>query len=138
MAVGDIDDDAEREIIVTDDNHHIQAFDPTGEAIDASPWFTNRSFLYAGNRMTWGQFIRLIILGADGTRLHDIVLPGPGHNGNGHGAPAAPTIADLDGDGQLEILAQTFEHDMDIFTVPGSGGNCLLWTTAHGTAQREE
>ena len=74
----------------------------------------------------------LIILGADGTRLHDIALPDPGHNGNGNGAPAAPTIADLDGDGQLEILVQTFDHGMDVFTVPGSGGDCLLWTTARG------
>jgi hypothetical protein len=75
---------------------------------------------------------RLVILAADGTMLHDIPLPNPGHNGNGNGAPAAPTIADLDGDGQLEILVQTFEHGMDIFTVPGSGDNCLLWSTARG------
>jgi len=75
---------------------------------------------------------RLIILAADGAPLHDLALPNPGHNGNGNGAPAAPTIADLDNDGQLEILVQTFDHGMDIFTVPGSAGNCLLWTTARG------
>jgi hypothetical protein len=75
---------------------------------------------------------RLIILAADGTVLHDIPLPGPGHNGNGNGAPSAPTIADIDGNGELEILVQTFDHGMDIFTVPGSNGNCLLWTTARG------
>ncbi len=319
VAVGDIDEDSQQEIIVTYDNHHIQAFDPDGEAIDASPWFTNRSSEFSGNRMTWGQFIRwcdpaveedhyylhvgewphpewaewlqwtaspphvadldldgrnevigipnvefgvpyvtqayalmvlegaygdgsrsamrkpgwevlprgefpvevdgwyppggvpaaaivdiqgdaskeivvslndgymvcfsadaqmiwrfnytngkvimyasepmvadlnrdgspeiifttygdpdvsdsghLIILAADGTRLHDIALPDPGHNGNGNGAPAAPTIADLDGDGQLEIMVQTFDHGMDIFTVPDSGCDCLLWTTARG------
>jgi hypothetical protein len=75
---------------------------------------------------------QLIILGADGGLLHNTPLPGPGYNGNGNGAPAAPTIADLDGDGQLEIMVQTFDHGMDIFTVPGSCGNCLLWTTARG------
>ncbi len=74
----------------------------------------------------------LIILGADGTPLHNIALPDPGHNGNGNGAPAAPTIADLDGDGQLEIMVQTFDHGLDIFTVPDSGCDCLLWTTARG------
>jgi len=75
---------------------------------------------------------RLVILAADGALLHDTALPNPGHNGNGNGAPSAPTIADLDGDGELEILVQTFDHGLDIFTVPGSGDNCLLWTTARG------
>ena len=46
------------EILVTYDNHHIQAFDLDGVAIDAVPWFTNRSSQYLNNRLTWGQFIR--------------------------------------------------------------------------------
>jgi hypothetical protein len=320
VGIGSIDDDAELEVIATYDNHAIQAFDPNGVAIDASPWFTNRSNEHEGERLTWGQFIRwadpvveenhhhlhegewpnpgngqewlqwtasppnvvdldgdgdsevlgvpnvekdepyvtqayaimvlegahgdggrsarrlanwetlprgaapftdddwyppsgvpaaatvdirddsrpeivvslndgfmygfdaearqlwhydyihgnpimyaseatiadlnqdgspeivfstygdpdtsdsgrLVILDANGNMLHDIALPNPGHNGNGNGAPAAPTIADLDGDGQLEILVQTFEHGLDIFTLPGSADNCLLWTTARG------
>ncbi len=74
----------------------------------------------------------LVILGADGSLLHDIALPNPGYNGNGNGAPAAPAVGDLDGDGQLEIFVQTFEHGMDIFTVPGSAANCLSWPTARG------
>jgi len=73
---------------------------------------------------------RLVILAANGKLLHDIPLPNPGRNGNG--APSAPTVADLDGDGQLEILVQTFDHGLDIFKVPGSGSNCLLWSTARG------
>ncbi len=75
---------------------------------------------------------RLIILAADGDVLHDMPLPDPGQNNNGIGAPSTPTVADLEGDGQLEILVQTFDHGLDIFTVPGSGGECLLWTTARG------
>jgi hypothetical protein len=75
---------------------------------------------------------RLVILAADGAALHDLPLPDSGHNGNGNGAPSAPTIADLDGDRQLEILVQTFDHGLDIFTIPGSGSDCLLWTTARG------
>ncbi len=319
VGIGDIDDDEELEILVTYDNHHIQAFDPDGMAIDASPWFTNRHNAHSGMRMTWGQFIRwadpdveaahyhdhtgdwphpsmnewlqwtasppnvidldndgqnevvgvpniemnepyetmaygvmvlegaygdgsrsamrragfetlprgespikvdgwyppigvpspltvdiqgdpdkeivvslndgfiyafdangtrlwrfdftfgkdimfasevmaadlnqdgspelvfstygapdvldsghLVILGADGSLLHDVPLPNTRMNGNGNGAPAAPAIADLDGDGELEIFVQTFEHGMDVFTVPGSGTNCLLWSTARG------
>ena len=74
----------------------------------------------------------LFILGADGSLLHDIPLPDPGYNGNGNGAPAAPTVGDLDGDGQLEIFVQTFDHGLDVFTVPGSSDNCILWATARG------
>jgi hypothetical protein len=319
VGIGNVDDDAEQEIIVTYDNHHIQAFDHDGVAIDASPWFSNRSGDYQGQRMTWGQFIRwadpqveedhyhnhtgewphpdwtewlqfthsppsvvdldldgkaevlaapniemnepyetqaygllalegahgdgsrsamrkpgwetlprgqwpiqvegwyppagvpaitalnllgdaepevvvslddgflylfdaggnrvwrfnythgksimyasettvadlnqdgfpellfatygdpdqtdsgfLIVLSADGTMLFDVPLPDPGSNGNGNGAPAAPALGDLDGDGQLEILVQTFDHGMDVFRVPGSADNCLLWPTARG------
>ncbi len=319
VGIGDMDDDAALEVIVTFDNHHIQAFNHDGTAIDASDWFTNRASAYRGQPLTWGQFIRwadpqverrhyhlhegdwphprneqwlqwtasppnvvdvngdgrnevvgipniekhvpyetqaygimvlegsygggdrsarrlpgwetlprgeapidvngwypptgvpapttvniqaddspeivvslndgcvhaysadgqrlwrynythgktimfasevmaadlnqdgspelifttygapdihdsgyLVILGADGSLLYDVPLPDPGHNGNGNGAPAAPTIADLDGDGQLEILVQTFDHGLDVFTVPGSGCDCLLWPTARG------
>jgi hypothetical protein len=319
VAIGNIDDDAELEIVATYDNHHIQAFNHDGVAIDSAPWFTNRASEFAGQRLTWGQFIRwadpqieadhyhdhtgewphpswaewlqwtasppnivdldgdgdnevlgipnvemhepyetqayalmvlegaygdgsrsamrlpgwedlprgerpilvdgwypprgvpaavtvnlqgddrpeilvslndgflyafdadaqvlwrfnythghpvmyasepviadlnqdgspevlfatygapdvtdsgnLLVLAADGTPLHDIALPNPGSNGNGNGAPAAPAVGDLDGDGELEIFVQTFDHGMDVFTVPGSGDACLPWPTARG------
>jgi hypothetical protein len=319
VGIGNIDDDDDLEIVVTYDNHAIQAFKLNGVAIDASPWFTNRAGAYLGNRLTWGQFIRwadpqveenhyhlhtgtwpspagqewlqwtasppnivdldgdgrnevvgvpnvernipyetqayaimalegahgdgsrsamrkagwetlprggvpisvagwyppngvpapvtvniqgdsrpeivvslndgfmhafsaggseiwrfnythgktvmyaseatvadlnqdgspelifttygapdetdsgyLVILGADGRLLHDVALPNPGYNGNGSGAPAAPALYDLDGDGRLEIFVQTFDHGMDVFTVPGSAGNCMPWPTARG------
>ena len=319
VAIGDIDDDPALEILATYDNHHIQAFDPNGVALDAADWFTNRASDFRGERLTWGQFIRwadpaveeahyhlhegewphpsaqewlqwthsppgvvdldgdgrnevvgipnveyevpyvtqayavmvlegahgdgsrsamrkagwetlprggapitvegwyppmgvpaattvdiqgdarpeivvplndgyvyafgadaqeiwrfdhrhgkavmyasevtvadlnqdgspellfttygapdvhdsgwLVVLAADGALLHDVPLPNPGHNGNGNGAPAAPTVGDLDGDGQVEIFVQTFDHGLDVFTVPGSGCDCLLWSTSRG------
>lgn len=78
----------------------------------------------------------LVVLANTGALLHDIELPNQGQNGNGIGVPSAPTIADLDGDGQLEILVQTFEHGIDVFTVPGSGKGCLVWPTARGNLLR--
>ena len=323
VAIGDIDDDPQLEVIATYDNHHIQAFEHDGVAVDAAAFFTNRANEYSGNRLTWGQFIRwadpqieadhynahtgewphpsfaewlqwtasppnvvdldgdgqnevvgipnvemnepyetqayalmvlegnygdgsrsamrkpgwenlprggapivvdgwyppggvpaattvdldgdgtleiiapfndgtvrafgadaaplwqfdithgqtimfasevivadlnrdgtpelvvstygdpdqqagyLMIADASGNVLHDIALPNPGNNGNGNGAPAAPAVGDLDGDGQLEIFVQTFDHGMDVFTVPGSGTACVPWGTARGTPLRQ-
>ena len=74
----------------------------------------------------------MILRASDGAILHDVPLPNPGHNGNGNGAPAAPAVGDLDGDGQLEVVVQTFDHGLDVFTIPGSGTECLMWPTARG------
>jgi hypothetical protein len=90
---------------------------------------------------------RLVILSAGGSVLHDVALPGQAENGNGVGAAACPTIADVDGDGQLEILVLTIDHGLDVFTVPGSSANCTvagadadlypgLWTTGRGNYLR--
>jgi hypothetical protein len=78
----------------------------------------------------------LMVVDAGGGVLYDVALPNPGSDGNGNGAVAAPGIVDLEDDGQLEILVQTFDHGVDVFTVPGSGNRCLAWPTARGTPLR--
>ena len=80
---------------------------------------------------------RLVVLDNTGKLLHDVPLPGQGTNGNGIGVPAAPTIADLDGDGTLEIVVATFDHGLDVFTIAGSGGACILWGTGRGNLLRD-
>lgn len=79
---------------------------------------------------------RLVILDNTGALVHDITLPDQGENGNGIGVPAAPTVGDLDGDGQLEIAVLTFDHGVDVFTVPGSKTSCLPWPTGRGNLLR--
>jgi len=79
----------------------------------------------------------LTILDNQGRVLHDLQLPVQGTNGNGKGAPAAPTIMDVDGNGNLEILVQTFGAGFFIYTVPGSAENLLLWPTARGNFLRD-
>jgi hypothetical protein len=80
---------------------------------------------------------RLVILSARGRRLYDLRLPHQGQNGNGIGIPAAPSIADLDGDRRLEIVVQTFDHGIDVFRVPRSRPNLLPWPTGRGNLLRD-
>jgi len=79
---------------------------------------------------------RIVVLANTGALLFDITLQNQGMNGNGIGVPAAPTIADVDGDGALEILVVTFDHGIDVYTVPGSGTACTPWPTARGSYLR--
>ena len=79
----------------------------------------------------------LVILNNDGVVLHDLQLPEQGTNGNGKGAPAAPTVMDVNGDGNLEILVQTFGAGLFVYSVTGSRENLLLWPTARGNFLRD-
>lgn len=70
---------------------------------------------------------RLVILGANGAEQQSVALPG-------RGAMPVPTIADVDGDHQLEIVvslkdAEDRASSVLVYTVPGSGDSCLLWPT---------
>jgi hypothetical protein len=78
----------------------------------------------------------LFVLDAGGNELHRVKLPG-------RGAMAVPSIADVDGDGQLEIVVSLKGNEEDgepqaqIFTVPGSAGNCMPWPTGRGNLRRD-
>jgi VCBS repeat protein len=151
-ATVDIQGDARPEIVASLNDGYLYAFDAGGARLWRHDYTHGKPVMYASEPAiadldqdgspeivftTYGapgvrDSGHLVVLAADGALLHDVPLPNPGQDGNGNGAPAAPTIADLDGDGQLEILVQTFDHGLDVFTVPGSAANCLLWTTARG------
>ena len=79
---------------------------------------------------------RLVVLSATGRRLHSIRLRNQRDNGNGVGIPAAPSIADLDGDRRLEIVVTSFDHGIDVYRVPRSRPNRLAWPTGRGTLLR--
>ena len=68
---------------------------------------------------------RLVVLSAHGKVLSVTRLSHQGQDGNGIGVAAAPSIGDLTGNGTLEIVLTTFDHGVDVYTVPGSGTGCL-------------
>jgi hypothetical protein len=79
---------------------------------------------------------RLIVLSPTGHELSVTRLRHQRPDGNGIGVPAAPSIADLTGNGTLEIVLTTFDHGIDVYTVPGSGTGCLPWPTGRGNLLR--
>ncbi|NNE20501.1 MAG: hypothetical protein HKN10_18700 [Myxococcales bacterium] len=106
VAIGDIDDDPELEVIATYDNHHIQAFNHDGVAIDTAPWFSNRRSEFAGERLTWGQFIRWADPQVEADHYHDQVgeWPHPSWAEWLQWTASPPNVVDLDGDGDNEVL----------------------------------
>jgi hypothetical protein len=74
----------------------------------------------------------LVVLDAAGNELHKIEL-------HARGSMAAPSVGDLDGDGQLELVISLKDTlgggsgGVQIWDLPGSSSNCVLW----GTGRRE-
>ena len=69
----------------------------------------------------------LFVLGNDGLVQHKLPLPR-------RGAMPVPTLADVDGDGQVEIVvslkdAEDKVESVRVYTVPGSSDACLPWPT---------
>ena len=79
---------------------------------------------------------RLFVLDAHGHKLSVTRLRHQRRDGNGIGVPAAPSIGDLTGNGTLEIVLTTFDHGIDVYTVPGSAAGCLPWPTGRGNLLR--
>jgi hypothetical protein len=106
VGIGNIDDDADLEIIVTYDDHQIQAFDPSGVALDSSPWFKNPATDYLDQRMTWGQFIRWADPAVEQAHYHDHtgVWPSPTTAEWLQWTASPPSVVDLDGDGKNEVV----------------------------------
>jgi FG-GAP-like repeat len=76
----------------------------------------------------------LHVLGAQGTLQHKLALPG-------RGSMAVPTVADVDGNGTLEIVVNLKDGEDRVrsalvYTVPGSAGNCRPWPTGRANDLR--
>jgi hypothetical protein len=165
--LANIEGDERPEIITPAADGYIYAYSPDAELLWSYDYTPGSDLVYASevavadlsgdgrSEIIFGTYGepgtsagRLVILASSGERLHSISLPDQNlDSGNGVGACATPTVDDLDGDGQLEILVLTIDHGLDVFTVPGSSCNCLpsgvnaseycgLWPTGRGNYLR--
>jgi hypothetical protein len=78
---------------------------------------------------------QLIVLDAAGSELHALPLPG-------RGAMPVPTIADVDGDGNLEIVVslkdgEDRQRQVLVYSVEGSSDNCMPWPTGRANLLRD-
>jgi len=79
---------------------------------------------------------RLVVLSAKGKKIAKLTVPRQARDGNGIGIAAAPSIADLDGNGTLEIVTTSIDHGLDVWTVPGSVAGATTWPTGRGSLLR--
>jgi hypothetical protein len=79
---------------------------------------------------------RLVVLSAKGRKIAKLTVPRQARDGNGIGIAAAPSIADLDGNGTLEIVTTSIDHGLDVWTVPGSVAGATTWPTGRGSLLR--
>jgi hypothetical protein len=78
----------------------------------------------------------LVVLDAGGNELHRVEL-------SGRGSMAAPSVANLDGDAELELVISLKDSlggsdgGVQIWDLPGSADHCVLWGTGRGGALRQ-
>ena len=106
VGIGNLDDDAQLEIVVTFDNHQINVFNHDGTSVLASPWFRNRDSQHAGQRLGWGQFIRWLDPAVEARHYHQHAGPWPDVRKTMwlQWTDSPPSIADLDRDGRNEVI----------------------------------
>jgi hypothetical protein len=78
---------------------------------------------------------KLYILNAVGAPLFAVDLPA-GVEADWNGSLAAPTLADIDGDGELEVALNTAYSGLVAYDLPGTAHAKLIWPTGRGNTLR--
>ncbi len=80
---------------------------------------------------------KLHILDAQGNPLHEIDLPAFFGSYGWNGALAAPTLANIDGDADLEVVLNTANSGLVAYDLPGTPNARVLWGTGRGNYLRD-
>ncbi len=79
---------------------------------------------------------RLYILDYLGRPIHIVDLP-PAYSGSWNGSLAAPTLANIDDDSDLELVLNTVHSGIVAYDLPGSANATVLWPTGRGSYRRD-
>ena len=79
---------------------------------------------------------KLHILDDLGNPLHEIDLPAAYGSPDWNGALAAPTLADIDADPDLELVLNTAHSGFVAYDLPGTANARILWGTGRGSYLR--
>ena len=78
----------------------------------------------------------LHVLSAQGVQLYRVALPAPAIGGGWNGGLAAPTLANIDADADLEVVVGTTASGAVAYDLPGTAGARVLWRTGRGGFRR--
>jgi uncharacterized repeat protein (TIGR01451 family) len=79
---------------------------------------------------------RLHIVSHQGVSLHQVDLPAALGSPDWNGALAAPTLANIDGDDDLEVVLNTAHSGLVAYHLPSTANARILWGTGRGNYQR--
>ncbi len=79
---------------------------------------------------------KLHILNYQGTVLHEIALPPIYGSPDWNGGMAAPTLANIDDDADLELIVNTTHSGFAAYDLPNTADARILWGTGRGNYQR--
>jgi len=79
---------------------------------------------------------KLYILNYQGNLIHAVDLPAAFGSPDWNGALAAPTLANIDGDADLEVVLNTAHSGFVAYDLPGTANARVIWGTGRGNYQR--
>ena len=83
-----------------------------------------------------GRSGHLVVLSAGGSLLYRVELPAA-RGADWSGGLAAPTLANVDLDADLEVVVSTVHAGVAVYDLPGSAGARILWQTGRGSYSRQ-